>query len=165
MTDFLPERIKIACLDQRGIVAILNWSRAPMNSCIDLPIHEEIPSDVKVVGIFWNELRRSLCVMLEHPSFPIVAQGCEPPFIVETAREAFRRSDWPESKVSAVMEYVEKKVGEYGAKMQAVQDPDGVGREEYRSLLELEESMVNVKYGLEWAVGRRGDWPRVKCAE
>lgn len=80
------KRVKIVRLDERLIVDVLNWCRDPKGYLM-LPDVEGLPEDAVVVSCRDNWERRTLEVLVYHPSFEEVPEGDIPPVIEDVVKK------------------------------------------------------------------------------
>lgn len=68
-------------------------------------------------------------------------------------------ASYEHDKTEQVLAYVASSLNRITEEMLACADPDAAGHERYRNLLSESETLQHVVYGLEWALGKRKDWP------
>lgn len=73
----MTRHIKIAYLSDTAIVMLLNWAtQHKLPDYIAVPkIATGIPEGARIVGVQTDWARCTICIMLEHESFPEVANG------------------------------------------------------------------------------------------
>ena len=86
----MSDRLKIAYVDERALLGFLQCWR--QGEFVSLPTGPQIPQGCEIVRVWHCPDRRALAVMLEHPHFPRVPDGEQPPSISQFVwYEALRR--------------------------------------------------------------------------